>query len=618
MLISTVAPGVYRVADVCNVYVVASEEAAHGQRTAFAIDFGSGLVLDHLAEMGVDRLTDVLMTHHHRDQGQGLPRAVAAGIRIHVPPIERDLFAEVDEFWRTRPLRNDYVLRQDRFSLLEPVPVAGVVPEYRTATYAGTPVEVLPTPGHTTGSVSYLVRRAGQVLAFTGDLVHSPGKLWSLAATQWTYSGAEGAAMTVFSCYELLERELSLLLPSHGEVMDDPHTALQLLARRMQDYVDSRRPQPWDLRRQYSNPYRRLTEHLLQNRSSNALNLVLVSASGAALFFDFGYDMTTGFPAGVDRASRRPWLGSLPALRRDYGVTTIDAVLPTHYHDDHVAGVNLLRAVEGTQVWAPANIVDVLERPDDYDLPCLWYDPIPVDRALPLERTLTWHEYEVSVHELRGHTLFAAAYEFVVDGVKVLLTGDQQDGAGAPGEHRELLNFQYRNRFAIDDFRQSAALYRKIAPDLIVSGHWAARVVDDDYLDLLETGAEELVQLHRDLLPVDELDLGADGVFARIEPYLSAVEASAVARFRVTVRNPYQDEREALLRLVAPAGWSVEPEAATVGLPGSGSVTVELTARVAGPAVRRRRVAVDVTIGSLRLGQHAEALVDVLDAGGAG
>src|SRR3712207_8117851 len=44
----------------------------------------------------------VLMTHHHRDQGQGLPLAVAAGIRIHVPPVERELFSHVDEMWRTR------------------------------------------------------------------------------------------------------------------------------------------------------------------------------------------------------------------------------------------------------------------------------------------------------------------------------------------------------------------------------------------------------------------------------------------------------------------------------------------------------------------------------------
>ena len=83
-----VAPGVWLIPDTCNVYLIQAE----GDRTAVTIDFGSGGVLDHLAALGIDRITDVLMTHHHRDQGQGLPAASAHGARIHVPPVEVDLF----------------------------------------------------------------------------------------------------------------------------------------------------------------------------------------------------------------------------------------------------------------------------------------------------------------------------------------------------------------------------------------------------------------------------------------------------------------------------------------------------------------------------------------------
>ena len=613
--VSQVADGVFLIKDVCNVYVVLAEAppGEGSEQLAFAVDFGSGIVLDHLADMGVDRLTDVVMTHHHRDQGQGLHRAVEAGIRIHVPPVEQDLFDHVDEFWQMRPLYNDYVLRQDKFSLLDPVRSHSLVPEYRTAVYGGTEVEVVPTPGHTTGSVSYLVRRGGRLLAFTGDLIYGPGKVWSLASTQWSYTENEGPAMTVLSSYQLLERDLDLLLPSHGEPMDDPQSALELLVQHMRAYIDSRRPRPWDLRKHLYEPYSHLTQHLLNNRSSHSLSYVLVSETGAALIFDYGYDITTGQPSGVDRASRRPWLASWPALRRDHGVTTIDAVLPTHYHDDHVAGMNLLRDVEGTEVWAPENMARILEHPLEQDLPCTWYDPIPVDRKLALEQTFTWNEYEITVHELPGHTLYAVAYEFVVDGVRVVVTGDQQDGMGVTDERPEILNYQYRNRFRVDDYQQSAALYRKIMPDLMISGHWAARWVDEDYLELLEHSGEHVAHLHHDLLPLDEADLGADGVVARIEPYFSTVESGAKTTFRVTIRNPYPDEQHAVLRLVTPVGWRAEPEVAEVSLPAPGSLVVEMEAVVRGSAERRRRVAVDVTIGDLKLGQHAEALVDVVD-----
>jgi glyoxylase-like metal-dependent hydrolase (beta-lactamase superfamily II) len=607
--VTEIAPGIFRVADTCHVYVVRAE----AERTAFAVDFGSGRALDHLDEMGVDRITDVLMTHHHRDQGQGLPRAVAAGIRVHVPPVEQDLFANVDEMWRTRRVWNDYNLRQERFSLLDPVPVAGLVPEYRTAAYAGTQVRVLPTPGHTIGSVSYLVERDNLLIAFTGDLIYRPGKVWSLAATQWSYTENEGPAMTALSCHQLLAQRPDVLAPSHGEVMTDATTALELLAERMQSYVDSRRPQPWDLHARLDDPYTPITEHLLLNKTSESHSYVLVSKTGAALLIDYGYDMITGLPpADGDRSSRRPWLASLPALRARHGVTDIEAALVTHYHDDHVAGLNLLREVEGTQVWASANVAPVLREPMVRDLPCTWYDPIPVDRELPLGESFAWHEYEITVHELTGHTLYAAGFEFVVDGVRVLVTGDQQDGLGLPGERRNVLNYQYRNRFRIEDFRNSAALYHKVAPDLMISGHWLPRWVDQPFLEQLTEEGEQVVQLHHDLLPLDELDVGADGVFARIEPYLSEVTSGATVRFTVHVRNPRSIAQDAIIRLVTPVGWDGPTDAARFTMPASGRQDIEMEAVVHAGAQRRARVAVDVTIGDLELGQHAEALVDVV------
>ncbi|WP_315094133.1 MBL fold metallo-hydrolase [uncultured Cellulomonas sp.] len=606
--LAEVALGVFRVRDTCHVYVV----VAPGSRSGIAVDFGSGLVLDLLDEIGIDRITDVLMTHHHRDQGQGLPRAVGAGVRVHVPPVERDLFDGVADMWRTRPLDNDYNVRQDRFSLLEPVPVHAVVPEYRTQEYGGVQITTLPTPGHTTGSVTYVLERACARIAFTGDLVYAPGKVWSLAATQWSYTETEGAAMTVLSCWTLAREHLSLLLPSHGEPMDDPPHALALLATRMQAYVDSRRPLPWDLRTRLDEPYLRLTEHLLLNTSSTSCSYALLSRSGAALLVDYGYDMTTGLPSGHDRASRRPWLASLPALRRTYGVGAVEVALATHYHDDHVAGLNLLREAEGTEVWVPASVAPILQDPSAHDLPCLWFDPVAVDRVLQPGTTVRWHEYDITVHDLPGHTLYAAAFEVEVDGLRVLFTGDQQDGQGIPGQRREFLNYQYRNRFRAEDYRRSAALYRQIAPGVMVSGHWEPRWVDDEYLEMLAAQGEEVVERHRELLPVDVAGPGADGILARIEPYRSRVPVGGTVRLTATVHNPRQDAQQLTVRMALPAGWASEPTDVTVTLPPAGSVALPFELTVGDRPRRRVPVAVDVRIGELHLGQHAEALVDVV------
>jgi glyoxylase-like metal-dependent hydrolase (beta-lactamase superfamily II) len=599
-----VQPNVFRFADTVNVYVL------RAGREAILVDFGSGDVLDHLDDFGVDRVTDVLLTHHHRDVTQGLARAHAAGIRIWAPASERDLVAAADEHWQMRPLDNIYDLREDRFTILDDVPVHGVVAEYRTARYGSVDVLTIPTPGHTPGSVTYLVELDGRRLAFTGDLIAAPGKVWSLAATQWTYTGIEGVGATIVSALDVADRQPDLLFPAHGEAIEDPAGAVSLLTGRLQALVDMRSPE-WQLSVLRDRPYLEISRHLLQNRTAVANSYALLSDTGAALMIDYGYDFTTGLPSGTDRSSRRPWLQTIPALKRDYGVDRVEVAIPTHYHDDHVAGFNLLRDVEGTAVWAAENMVPMLEDPLRYDLPCLWYDPIRVDRTLAFGQPVRWREYEITVHPLPGHTLFAAAIEVEVDGRKVVATGDQQDGRWVAGERGDILNYQYRNGFRFDDFVDSAALYRRLRPDLLISGHWLPRPVTDAYLDHLDEAGATLARLHRELLPLESVDFGAGGFGARLEPYRSTVSTGGLIDLEAIVRNPFGGGEEALVALVVPPGWRAEPAVRAVSLAGRAEARVAFRVQAATGPVRRARIAVDLTVGGVRFGQQAEALVNV-------
>jgi glyoxylase-like metal-dependent hydrolase (beta-lactamase superfamily II) len=593
-----IAPGVSLIRDTCNVYVL------RAGKEAVLIDFGSGMALDHLDELGVERVTDVLLTHHHRDQVQGLARAVSAGIRIWAPPVERELIAQVDRHWLARPLDNDYDLRDDRFSLLEPVPLAGVAEEYRTRRYGAFEVFTLPTPGHTVGSVTYLVEHEGRRLAFSGDLLYDGGKVWSLAATQWTYTGTEGQIATSLSCALLGERRPDLLLPSHGNPIADPQAAIAVTRGRLAELVALRREEAWDFDEWFRNPWEAVTPHLLRNRTTLATSYALLSESGAALLIDWGYDLWTGSPLSADRSARRPLLATLDVLRRDFGVERIETVVTTHYHDDHVAGINLLRDVEGTEVWVPENVAPVLAEPHRYDLPCLWYDAVAADRTLVLETPVAWHEYELTAYALPGHTLYAAALAFQVDGRTVLATGDQQS-AGA----RPILNYQYRNRFGIDDYVRSAELYAALRPDLIVGGHWLPLEVDDAVLARLLADGRRVEELHRELLPLDEVDFGRDGFAARVEPYRSTVEVGGAVELEVAVRNPLARAAVAEVRLAVPVGWTAEPASVELELESHAEERAVFRVTAGGPG-SRARVAADVTVGGVPFGQQAEALVD--------
>jgi glyoxylase-like metal-dependent hydrolase (beta-lactamase superfamily II) len=467
-------PNLFLQRDTTNVYVIRSGG------TATCVDFGDGTVLDRLGEIGVDEITDVVMTHHHRDGAQGLHRAAARGARIWVPAVERDLFARVEEHWQARPVENMYDLREDRFSLFASVRVAGTVDEYRARAYGRIELTAVPTPGHTPGSMSYVADLDGQRCIFSGDLIREGGKLHSIAATQWVYNGLDGCVLSIVSALDLLDQS-----------------------------------------------------------------------------------------------------------------------------------PDLLRAVEGTEVWAAENFAHILGEPQRFDLPCLWYDAIPVDRVLPLAQPFRWREYELTLHELPGHTLYAVALEFEVDGKTLLATGDQQDGGFTEGRV-EFTGFNYRNRFRIDDYARSADLYRRIAPEIIITGHAPPTQVTPEYLDMLQETGRKIAGPHRELLPLEELDFGAEGVAARIEPYRPVVLAGQPLALDVRARNPFPERHDVQVELVVPDGWDVAQPLALASADAKTEVTlsVEVTPPV-GASVRRARVGADLTVGRSRFGIQAEALVTV-------
>jgi glyoxylase-like metal-dependent hydrolase (beta-lactamase superfamily II) len=587
------------VRDTCNVWVL------RRGRDAVCVDFGTGAVLDRLDELGLDRITDVLVTHFHRDGVQGLRRATAAGARVWVPPVEQELFTDAAGHWARLQVANSYDLRQESLAPFEDVEIAGTVDEYRTRAYGGIDIHTQPTPGHTMGSVTYLVDLDGRRAAFSGDLLHGGGRLWSLAATQWSYSGVDGQASTLLSLRILKGLRPDVVYPAHGPAIDDPGAEIAGTERRLAELMELRRSEemPFAYERWIDAPWRLLLPHLLVNTTSLATSYALLSDDGAALLVDWGYDLWTGWPYGGRRHQTRPLLESIGPLLRDHGVERVEAVVATHYHDDHVAGLNLLRDVEQTEVWAPENVAPILESPERYDIPCLWFDPVRVDRVLRFGEPVRWHEHELRVHPLPGHTRYAAAIEFEADGRRVLATGDQQ--SVTPGG-RMIANYQYRNRFAIDDYLASAELYERLRPNLILTGHSGAHDLTAPQLERFAADARRISELHRELLPLPD----AEGVFARVAPYRASAPPGGTVDLEVELRSPLDEPARASVSLVVPDGWAVEPARATAALEPHGEGTLRFRV-TAGDGAGRHPVAADVTIGELVLGLHAEALVTV-------
>jgi hypothetical protein len=199
---------------------------------------------------------------------------------------------------------------------------------------------------------------------------------------------------------------------------------------------------------------------------------------------------------------------------------------------------------------------------------------------------------------------------FEADGQRVLVTGDQYQG----GDGLEL-NYVYNNRFDLDDYKRSAALYRSLAPDLILSGHWEPLHVKPGYFDNLERRGIELAQRHRELLPLDDFNLRGEDRPVSIHPYQITARPGEVVMVRVNVTNPFSYSVESSVTLITPPARSATPELQRLSLPphGSGEMTFSLILPQQAQPIRRARIAADVTFGEQHMGQIAEALVTIQD-----
>ncbi len=212
--LTRLSPNLWWYRDTCNVYLWADDDRG------LLIDLGSGGILDVIDQTGVREIVAVAHTHHHRDQCGGDDRAAALGIPIWVPARERALFEATDAFWQLRRTYDSYDASSLAFTRATSVPVGRGLVDHERIDWAGGTIEVLPTPGHTRGSISLLAEVDGTAVAFTGDLIAGVGTVPTLHDLQWQYGMPDAVGAALHSAVALAKRDPATLLPSHGRPID--------------------------------------------------------------------------------------------------------------------------------------------------------------------------------------------------------------------------------------------------------------------------------------------------------------------------------------------------------------------------------------------------------------
>jgi len=586
-----ISDNVYMYPDTSNVYVVKSGSEA------VLIDFGSGAVMEHLPKIGVEKVSWVLHTHHHRDQCQGNAVLAGLGVKVAVPADQHRSFEDAEGVWQQMKLYHNYSFKPDFFEPTRSIKVDKAVKPGEVFEWAGLRFETLPSTGHTElPGLVYLAEIDGKKTAFTGDLIHSPGKVWTYYDLQWRYNQHKGALAGIDSLEAVKNAKPDLLLPSHGVMMDNPREAIGQTIDNVKEVADLLR---WQVGGDSSMKNRKIFPHVVHKRTS----FIIIADSGHAMFYD----------SSIPKAD-------VEKLVRDHGIKQIDMVILSHYHDDHVGGIPTLKDDYGAELWVHESTVDIIENPYRYNIPCLGVERYPdeagpkVDRVLKDGETFQWEGWTFTVFHFPGQTEYHMGMYAEIDGHRMLFMGDSTYRP-RPGTMFRGENFNARNYCRLGEgtgYLKCAEILKKYNPDMAMAAHFGAIPLDEKRIDEYYQWAKKLAPTFRKAIAREDPNFGTDPNWMSFYPYRMFAEAGETVVTEVRIRNHSDHPAEAVVRPVLPEGWRANPEERrlTIAAKETGVADFRIVLSKDAPISLRTVITANVIFDGIDYGEFPEMIID--------
>ena len=583
----------YMFKDACNVFIV-----KQGDR-ATLIDFGTGDVLEKLSEIGVRQIDRVLVTHHHRDQVQGLCDLKNYDFKVTVPAEEAHFFEDVEAFWKDLRIYLNYDCRSHFNTIRHSIRVDEKVRGEDVLEWKGIQFKVLETPGPTDTSVSYSAYIDGRQVIFSGDLIAGKGKVHNWFDLHWGYYGfTQGINASDQSFEKIRAENPDWLLPSHGDPIGEPEEAM---AENSRIYVELRDMLlPNELHRTLGT-LRNVLPHLvhlggLEGRGLGGLtSWAIISDSGKALVYDTGY---------FD-------LEQIDKLKEEFNVDNIDIATFSHYHDDHlIRAYDLLRDNE-TEFWVFENMVDVLENPTRYRLPCLVPFPIKADRVVHDGEKVQWEEYTLEFFHMPGQTEFHQGMITEIDGRKVMFTGDNTWKKIDPEKFRNGPVVPQNEYFLDGGFITCAKKMLHYMPDIVCPAHTEEYSPTKEDLEEFLNWAYRVRNVMTDLIDQPDPNFGMDYRWSHFYPYRTVSEPGQPIQVELVVRNHLFKPALVEVQLKHPDNLSCRSAFRQVNIEPKTEVAIPFEFTSKKETIDQRIViTADLTINGQRLGEVTEALID--------
>ncbi len=609
MKFTQVAKDIYLFPDICNVYVIKSGELG------LLIDLGTGDVLDHLKEIGINKIEWVLFTHHHREQTQGYPRLKNTGAKVAVPEVEKALFETPLNFRKMAPALSDAFTVHGASYVrpgITPIKADKTFAKMDDFTWQGIELWCIETAGNSPGSLSYITKKEGEWIAFTGDVMLQGSKLHTWFDTEWDYGFSKGIYALYNSLGQLEGYPLKKMLPSHGPIIENPLPQLQALRNTLREF-NKLYLRGWEVstfagadQDRVSQPTTvphvwQVTKHLFKFRGPEFwpnFHMILAD-NGHALIVDCGL-------------FKKEFLDKSIALMKErLGLKQIDVVLVTHMHGDHCLEAPHLRDMHSAKIWTMNRVVAPVSRPLHFDY-CAQVntygkgiDSIAFDKVFQEGDTFTWEGFKLTVDWMPGQTEFALCLHGIIDGKKVAFTGDNIFGSSSDPSQNGHEAVVARNSCILEEGYIYAAKYlKKLQPDLLLGGHSWAMAEPAKLIDRYLADAIKLKEYFEKLSFEKDYRWMYDPYWVRMEPYRVVLGKNNAAEVRLMMRNFDAEPIAMKVEIVLPEGFKAEPAIITTMVAGESTTSIPIQISCTKETVKGLHLAaLDITRKGKRAGQ---------------
>jgi hypothetical protein len=349
---------------------------------------------------------------------------------------------------------------------------------------------------------------------------------------------------------------------------------------------------------------RQITPHVYEVSNSLA-NTYIIQVADKALLIDCGY--TSGAPIS---ANPHRFIDRLfPYLERELGIQRVEWFLPSHYHDDHLAGLPALRARYGTQVAASPELMDTLEHPERYDMPCLVPQGTRVDQVVQRGEAFHWRGIDFFIEQQPGQTLYHHLIDFTVDGQHFLCIGDNISGLSFREQRDHIHSFIPKNRTPVSSYPDMPRQILQRAPDILLTGHGGAVTCDLAKIERWQGWMARWQANFAQILDQPHPNLGMDPRWIEFYPYKVRIQPGAQVAFQIKITNHEAAPRTCVLALRSLPGVQLDPTSITLEAPPGQVSTVTLHAQFPTTfTTHALPIVADVTWGGRMLGEIAEAV----------